>query len=340
MAAGGGRGDPLAVEPLPEPQSETAPAEGRWGDQEPAAQAMAAPRISRRSFPKLCSVCLQIQFKILRGHSDTVSSCHFCCEDSKILSCSYDRTVKLWEQIRVVTSSYDNTVKTWDMETGKVLWTIEHEGIVTSCNISCDGKYVVSGSDKGCAISVFDAVSAREVACVQGHHMSTITRCCFDPDNQRVTSVSYDKTIKLWDMVARSTSITIKEGHSNAISDCCFTSDGRFLCTASWDKNLKIWDIKTGEFQSRGPVTLKEGHEGSVSSCCFSQDASLVVSGGYDNTIAIWETGAGYKKLSLKGHWDWVTDVAISENQKWILSASKVITTSLMWFKELNYKWM
>uniref|UniRef100_A0A8V1A517 Uncharacterized protein n=1 Tax=Gallus gallus TaxID=9031 RepID=A0A8V1A517_CHICK len=101
-------------------------------------------------------------------------------------------------------------------------------------------------------------------------------------------------------MVARSTSITIKEGHSNAISDCCFTSDGRYLCTASWDKSLKIWDIKTGEFQSRGPVTLSQGHEGSVSSCCFSQDASLVVSGGYDNAIAIWETDAAYKKLSLK----------------------------------------
>uniref|UniRef100_A0A8V1A859 Uncharacterized protein n=1 Tax=Gallus gallus TaxID=9031 RepID=A0A8V1A859_CHICK len=134
----------------------------------------------------------------------------------------------------------------------------------------------------------------------EGHHRSAITRCCFDPGNQRVTSVSYDKTIKLWDMVARSTSITIKEGHSNAISDCCFTSDGRYLCTASWDKSLKIWDIKTGEFQSRGPVTLSQGHEGSVSSCCFSQDASLVVSGGYDNAIAIWETDAAYKKLSLK----------------------------------------
>lgn len=48
------------------------------------------------NIPKLCSVPLQVQFKILRGHSDTVSSCHFCCEDTKILSCSYDGTVKLW----------------------------------------------------------------------------------------------------------------------------------------------------------------------------------------------------------------------------------------------------
>ncbi|XP_009914446.1 WD repeat-containing protein 88 [Haliaeetus albicilla] len=336
MAAGSSHGDPLALGPTP------SPAEGRWEDRELRAQ---------------------IQFKILRGHSDTVSSCHFCFEDTKILSCSYDRTVKLWDvekgfpiQVfeeehtapisecnltpddrRMITSSYDNTVKAWDMETGKIVWTVEHEGIVTSCNISCDGRYVVSGSDKENTVYVSDARSATLVAHIQGHHKSTITRCCFDPDNQRVTSVSYDKTIKLWDMITRSTSITINEGHSNAISDCCFTSDGHYLCTASWDKSLKIWDIKTEEFRCHEPVSLNEGHEGSVSSCLFSQDASLVVSGGYDNTIAIWDTDAGYKKLSLKGHLDWVTDVAISKNKKWILSASKDSTLRLWNIEKMDH---
>ncbi|XP_067158994.1 WD repeat-containing protein 88 [Apteryx mantelli] len=341
MAAGACRGDPLGLGPPPQPECGASPAGSRWGDQEPAAQ---------------------IQFKILRGHSDTVSSCRFCIEDTKILSCSYDRTVKLWDvakgfPIQVfeeehtapisecnlspddkrVISSYDNTVKAWDMETGKMLWTIEHEGIVTSCNISWDGKYVVSGSDRENAIHIIDAASATVVAHVQGHHKSTITRCCFDPDNRRVTSVSYDKTIKLWDMITRSTSITIKEGHTNAISDCCFTSDGHYLCTASWDKTLKIWDIKTGEFRCHGPISWNQGREGSVSSCVFSQDASLVVSGTYDKTIAIWDTDAGCKKLSLKGHRDWVTDVAISKNKKWILSASKDSTLRLWNVEKMDH---
>lgn len=38
MAAGGSRGDPLAIEPLPEPRPERSPAEGHWGDQEPTAE--------------------------------------------------------------------------------------------------------------------------------------------------------------------------------------------------------------------------------------------------------------------------------------------------------------
>ncbi|KAM6253173.1 WD repeat-containing protein 88 [Porphyrio hochstetteri] len=336
MAAGSSCGGRSALGLLP------SRAEARWDDGEPMAE---------------------LQFKILRGHSDTVSSCHFCFEDTKILSCSYDRTVKLWDvekafsvQIfeeehtapisecnltpddrRVVTSSYDNTVKAWDMETGKMLWTVEHEGLVTSCNISCDGRYVVSSSDKENTIHVFDAVSATVMAHIPGHHKSTITRCCFDPENQRVASVSYDKTIKLWDMIKQSTSTAINEGHSNAISDCCFSSDGRYLCTASWDKSLKVWDIKRGDFQCHKPISWNEGHESSVSSCVFSQDASLLVSGGYDQTVATWDTEAGYKKLSLKGHWDWVTDVAISKSKKLILSASKDSTLRLWNIEKMDH---
>lgn len=38
----------------------------------------------------------QIPFKIMRGHKHIVSSCHFCVDDTKLLSGSYDCTVKLW----------------------------------------------------------------------------------------------------------------------------------------------------------------------------------------------------------------------------------------------------
>uniref|UniRef100_A0A8D2Q3S0 Uncharacterized protein n=1 Tax=Varanus komodoensis TaxID=61221 RepID=A0A8D2Q3S0_VARKO len=42
------------------------------------------------------SIKAMIHFKILKGHSDAVTSCHFCFEDTKVISASYDSTVKLW----------------------------------------------------------------------------------------------------------------------------------------------------------------------------------------------------------------------------------------------------
>uniref|UniRef100_A0ABM5EUS2 WD repeat-containing protein 88 n=1 Tax=Pogona vitticeps TaxID=103695 RepID=A0ABM5EUS2_9SAUR len=294
----------------------------------------------------------QIHFKILKGHSDAVTSCNFCFDDTRIVSGSYDSTVKLWDiakatsiqtfkgehtgpisecclspdNKRLITASYDKTLKAWDTETGKMLWSQEQDGVITSCHISHDGKYIVSGSDMENALIICDAGDAKQLASIREYHRSTINRCRFDPHNQRIATVSSDMSIKFWDIIAQSTTVTIERAHRNAISDCCFSVDGHYLCTAGWDEDIKVWDIRTGEFRSHGPITLEQGHIGIVGCCDISKDASLVVSGGYDKSIVIWDLEETYKKLSLKGHKDWVTDVAISNDKKWLVSSSKDCT--------------
>ncbi|XP_006168043.1 WD repeat-containing protein 88 [Tupaia chinensis] len=313
-----------------------------WGDQEPLSK---------------------IPFKILSGHEHVVSSCHFCVDDTKLLSGSYDSTVKLWDAVdgsviqdyephpkapilecsitadyrRIVAASYDKTVRAWDLETGKLLWKMSHDNFVVSCKFSPDGKYVVAGLDVDRGIFIMDAENTATVSHIKDHHSRSITACCFDPDSQRVVSVSLDRSIKIWDVTSRTTLLTITKAHSNAISNCCFTFSGHFLCTSSWDKNLKIWNVHTGEFRNHGAcVTLMQGHEGCVSCCSFARDSSFLISGGFDRTVAIWDVGEGYRKLSLKGHHDWVMDVAISNNKKWVLSASKDRTMRLWNIEEID----
>nr|XP_051702677.1 WD repeat-containing protein 88 isoform X3 [Oryctolagus cuniculus] len=277
-----------------------------WGDQEPLSK---------------------IPFKILSGHDHVVSSCHFCVDDTKLLSGSYDCTVKLWNAFngaverefehgpeapvvecsvsadsrRVIAASYDKTVRAWDLETGKMLWKISHDNFIVSCKLSPDGKYVVSGLDVDRGICITDMENVTTVAHVKDHHQRSLTACCFDPDSQKVASVSLDRTIKIWDVTSQATLLTIPKAHANAISNCCFTFSGHFLCTCSWDKSLKIWNVHTGEFRNSGAcVTLMKGHEGSVSSCFFARDSSFLISGGFDKTVAIWDITEGYRKLALK----------------------------------------
>ncbi|XP_013377736.1 PREDICTED: WD repeat-containing protein 88 [Chinchilla lanigera] len=335
--------DPLApiAGPPPSAQLPTAP-QALWGDQEP---------LSR------------IPFKILKGHEHVVSSCHFCVNDTKLLSGSYDCTVKLWDALdgsvirdfeqrpkapvsecsitadsrRVLAASYDKTVRAWDLETGQLLWKIRHDTFVVSCKYSPDGKYVVSALDIDHGIYIMDAENISNVTYIEGHHRRSIMACCFDPDSQRVASVSLDRCIKIWDVTSQATLLTIPRAHDSGISNCCFTFSGHFLCTASWDKTLRIWNIYTGDFRNRGAcVTLMRGHEGSVSSCCFARDSSFLISGGFDKTVAIWDVAEGYRKLSLKGHDDWVMDVAVSNDKKWILSASKDRTMRLWDIEEID----
>ncbi|XP_004371739.1 WD repeat-containing protein 88 [Trichechus manatus latirostris] len=335
--------DPLAVgKTSPQPEEHPMSEKLFWGDQEPLSK---------------------IPFKILRGHEQMVSSCHFCVEDTKILSGSYDCTVKLWDAVdgivmrnfepgpkapvlecsitadskRIIAASYDKTIRAWDLETGKPLWKIKHDNFIVSCKFSPDGKYVVSALDVDFGICIRDAVNATLVSHVKDLHERSVTACCFDHDSQKVASVSSDRTIKIWDVMSQATVLSITKAHTNSISNCCFTFSGHFLCTSSWDKTLKIWDVHTGEFRNHGAcVTLMQGHEGSVSSCHFARDASFLVSGGFDKTVAIWDVGEGCRKFSLKGHSDWVMDVAISNNKKWILSASKDKTMRLWNIEEID----
>ncbi|XP_062817809.1 WD repeat-containing protein 88 isoform X2 [Anolis carolinensis] len=294
----------------------------------------------------------KIHFKILRGHSDTVISCHFCFDDTKVISGSYDSTVKLWDTVsaqsiqtfenehtgpvsecclspdnkRLITASYDKSLKAWDVETGKVLWSLEQDGVITTCDISHDGKYVVSGSDLENALFICDMEHAKPVAYIREHHRSTVRKCRFDPHNQRIATISSDMSIKFWDMISQSTTIAIESAHNNAVADCCFSLDGHYLCTAGWDEDVKLWDIRTGEFRSHGPITLEQGHIGIVGCCDISKDASVVVSGGYDKTIVIWDSREAFKKLTLKGHDDWVMDIALSNDKKRLVSSSKDCT--------------
>ncbi|XP_077165751.1 WD repeat-containing protein 88 isoform X3 [Paroedura picta] len=280
----------------------------------------------------------KIRCKILKGHSDAVTSCHFCFDDTKIISGSCDGTVQLWDvsqrvpiqtfkqenvgpisecclspdHRRLITASYDKTLKAWDTETGKVL-----------------GLFHCQLMKRNLKPRLWQS-SSKE------HHRSTVRRCRFDPHNQRIATVSSDMSIKFWDIIAQSTTITVEKAHTNAISDCSFSLDGHYLCTAGWDEVLKLWDVRTGEFRSHGPMVLEQGHIGIVGCCIFSKDASLLVSGGFDKTVVIWDLTQAYKKISLKGHDHWVTDAAVSSNKKLIVTSSKDCTLRLWDIENAN----
>uniref|UniRef100_A0A672ZEV1 Uncharacterized protein n=1 Tax=Sphaeramia orbicularis TaxID=375764 RepID=A0A672ZEV1_9TELE len=289
---------------------------------------------------------LQVPVKILRGHTDSVTAARLCFSDRRILSCSSDCTAILWVQtnssgfigvltlasclsVRMLTVSWDKKMVSWDMETGQILWKYQPGGLLTSCSSSSDGRLLVCAADPQNGMYVVDAAGGQIQHHVSDHHRSTITQCRFDPQSQRIATVSEDRSVKLLDLCSHKTTVSIDNAHGNVIANCCFTSDGCFLCTASWDKTLKLWDLHSGGFRCHGGTLLQKGHEGSVSSCSFSADGKLLVSGSYDKTVALWDMPSLCQTVTLKGHSDWVTDVSVSADGKLLASASKDRTIRL-----------
>jgi sterol desaturase/sphingolipid hydroxylase (fatty acid hydroxylase superfamily) len=99
---------------------------------------------------------------------------------------------------RVVTGSFDTTVKVWDAATGATTHTLTgHAGPVYSVAVSGDGQRIVSGGKDG-TVRVWDAVTGHELLSLTGH-TDSVTGVAISGDGRRIVSGSRDGTVKVWD---------------------------------------------------------------------------------------------------------------------------------------------
>ena len=146
----------------------------------------------------------------------------------------------------------------------------------------------------------------------------------FSPDGSTLaSSVSFEKTIKLWDINSGELKTTLT-GHTGYVYSIAFSPDGSTLASCSSDKTIKFWDINSGELKN----TLIE-HSDSVSSITFSPDGSTLASGSKDKTIKLWDINSGEVKNTLTGHLSWVNSIAFSPDGSTLASCSEDKTIKL-----------
>ncbi|KAJ5875197.1 uncharacterized protein N7473_012544 [Penicillium subrubescens] len=147
-------------------------------------------------------------------------------------------------------------------------------------------------------------------------HSDSVTSITWSPDGSRLTSASYDRTVRIWDP-ATGQCLSTLEGHIDSVTSITWSPDGSRLASASYDRTVRIWDPATGQCLS----TL-EGHSDSVTSITWSPDRSRLASASYDRTVRIWNPATGQCASTLEGHSDSVTSIA------WSLDGSRLASAS------------
>lgn len=274
----------------------------------------------------------------LSGHTSVVTSCTYSPNGQRILSGSWDNTLKIWnaetgqeittlehtgqpafckyspDSQRIGVISINNTISILDAETGRNLFSLRSSGKGKGCcSFSPNSRRIVAGSTDNTLI-ILDAETGNEIIILFGHS-NTVNSCAYSPDGHWIVSGSSDKTLKIWDAETGHEKSTLT-GHIDSILSCSYSPDGRRIVSASMDI-LKIWDAKTGR------ETISLSSHDRIWDCAYSPNGCHIISGSQDNTVKIWDTETGHEIATLSGHCDSVTSCAYSPDGRRIVSGSR-----------------
>jgi|GEM_PF-5307726 WD40 repeat protein len=118
-------------------------------------------------------------------HSGLITSLRFLPGSMKIVSCSEDQTVRIWD-------FSDKTIT----DPPKII--MGHNNAVRSLAISKDGKYIFSGGDDA-TIRIHHAKTGNLVDILQGHD-GIISHIAISVDGDHLASCGQDSTIRLWEL--------------------------------------------------------------------------------------------------------------------------------------------
>ena len=285
----------------------------------------------------------------LIGHCQEICSLAFDKDTKTLFSGSSDKTVKVWnfgqrvktleqKQSNFITSvavCHKNQIVACGTEDKKVsirrientekemhYW--EHTDTVNSIVISFDGKFIVSGSSDN-IIKVWNIIGWKFHR--EFDHKSPVYAVGISNDSQYVISGADDKKLILWSIEGNNSKIF--EGHTDCINAVAISPKSNFIVSGSSDKMILLWKIN----DEKNHLTF-EGHKESVTSVKITPDEQFIASGSRDFSIKVWNIAdntlfytlekfnINKPEIVLQGHEDEITCIEITNDQKYIVSAS------------------
>jgi WD40 repeat protein len=223
---------------------------------------------------------------------------------------------------RIMTCSHDGSLRVWDVERGRQIgedWRDKGAGMST-VTLSPHGKKVLSGSPDG-VVRLWDIDTGKVIARWMGH-TAAVTSLCWSRDGRRVVSGALDGTVRVWD--AETGESTIPEPlEFDRVRAAIYSPDETMIAAGGGADDsgdigfIKIWNANTGKLVKNLEPVAKEV-------CCLAWpgDGKTLISGSFDYEIRIWNTTTWQQIAVLTGHTATARDIVVSPNGRILASAS------------------
>jgi WD40 repeat protein/predicted Ser/Thr protein kinase len=239
--------------------------------------------------------------RVLRGHESYVYPVAYSADGRWIASGSWDRTVRLW-----------------DAATGELCATLPHEGIVRNVAFGPDSSWLVSTSDEGDRLRVWDVATGRRRQSLTGP-AAALVAIAVSPDGTRIATSSIDKARILERATGREIASWPTSADWEEKRALAYSPDGSQLAGTRADLNvIDVWDAQT-YWQTARMV----GHTAPVYVVAFSPDGRRLASAGHDRTVRVWDVATGQCVAVLRGHTEQVFAAAFHPDGKRLASAGR-----------------
>ncbi|KAL1546637.1 WD repeat-containing protein 70-like [Salvia divinorum] len=268
---------------------------------------------------------------VLKGHTKVVSALAVDHTGSRVLSGSYDYTVRM----------YDFQGMNSHLQSFRQLEPFEgHQIRGLSWSPTADRFMCVTGSAQakiydrdGLTLGEFvkGDMYIRDLKNTKGH-ISGLTCGEWHPkDKQTILTSSEDGSLRIWDVNDfTSQKQVIKPKLSRPgrvpVTTCAWDREGKRIAGGIGDGSLQIWNIKSG-WVSRPDIHVGDCHTDDITSLKFSSDGLILLSRSFDGTLKVWDLRQMKKALhifdDLPNNYA-QTNVAFSPDEELFLTGTSV----------------
>ncbi|EEP79069.1 periodic tryptophan protein 2 [Uncinocarpus reesii 1704] len=268
-----------------------------------------------------------------QGHLDSMNSLVYSPDGQKIITAADDGKIKVWDinsgfcvvtftehsasvtacQFSkrgnvLFTASLDGSVRAWDLIRYRNFrtFTAPSRQQFSSLAVDPSGEVVCAGSLDSFDIHVWSVQTGQLLDRLAGHE-GPVSSLAFASDGSHLVSGSWDRTVRLWNIFARSQTSEPLQLQSDLLC-VAFRPDGQQVAASTLDGQLTFWSVNDAAQQAGidGRRDISGGRKitdrrtaanaagtKSYTTITYSADGSCLLAAGNSKYICLYDVGTG-----------------------------------------------
>jgi WD40 repeat protein len=191
---------------------------------------------------------------------------------------------------KLVSTSYDETVRVWSVQTGALLATCcTQSHMMKTATWTLDSKRIATAGDKP-GIRVFEAATGRQLMEFKepGRDLPPFRTVClaFVNDVRVLVCASVGPDVVVYELSEEQdveSFKTLLAEHERNVTGLVLSPDSKYIASTSWDNIMRVHDVKTGD-----ALHHFEGHSMGADTLAWSLNGDYIASASMDWTACVW----------------------------------------------------